>query len=106
MRICTWNIQLGRRLQAVLDVVRTNQDFRGLDLLALQQASIHGGREDAAAIAEALGAEYAWFQATAQMLRGRDQGNALIWRPNHKDLRRGQVERAQARCRIRDVRRG
>jgi endonuclease/exonuclease/phosphatase family metal-dependent hydrolase len=80
VRICTWNIQLGRRLETVLDVVSSQQDFHGLDLLALQEASIHGGREDAAAIAEALGAEYAWFQATAQMLRGLDQGNALIWR--------------------------
>lgn len=81
MRICTWNVQLGLRLDAVLDAVRTEPDFAGLDLLAIQEASVHRGREDAAAIAEALGAEYRYFQATAQMFRGRDQGNALIWRP-------------------------
>jgi len=80
MRICTWNIQLGRRLDAVLRAVRTHPDFARLDLFAVQEASIHDGREDAAAIAEALGPEYRHFQATAQMLRGRDQGNALIWR--------------------------
>jgi endonuclease/exonuclease/phosphatase family metal-dependent hydrolase len=80
VRLCTWNIQLGLRLDAVLETVKTQPDFTSLDLFALQEASIHNGREDAAAIAEALGPEYRHFQATAQMLRGRDQGNALIWR--------------------------
>jgi endonuclease/exonuclease/phosphatase family metal-dependent hydrolase len=80
VRICTWNIQLGLRLDAVLDTVTRHPDFASLDLFALQEASIHKGREDAAVIAEALGPEYRYFQATAQMLRGRDQGNAVIWR--------------------------
>ncbi|MDQ6876703.1 MAG: hypothetical protein M3082_03190 [Candidatus Dormibacteraeota bacterium] len=80
MRICTWNIQLGRRLEAVVQAVKANSDFSGLDLFAVQEASIHDGREDASAIAEALGSEYRYSQATAQMIRGRDQGNALIWR--------------------------
>lgn len=80
MRICTWNIQLGRRLNAVLETVATHPDFAGVDLLAIQEASVHDGRQDAEAIAQALGPEYRHFQATAQMLRGRDQGNALIWR--------------------------
>ena len=35
---------------------------------------------DAEAIASALGPDYAWFQATAQLFRGREQANALIWR--------------------------
>ena len=81
MRICTWNIQLGLRLDAVLEAVSTQPDFTSLDLFALQEASVHNDREDAAAIAEAMGPEFSHFQATAQMLRGRDQGNALIWRP-------------------------
>ena len=41
---------------------------------------MHGGRPDAEAIAEAMGGEYECFQATAQLFRGREQGNALIWR--------------------------
>ncbi|HEY8816564.1 MAG TPA: endonuclease/exonuclease/phosphatase family protein [Candidatus Dormibacteraeota bacterium] len=81
MRICTWNIQLGLRLDEVLDVVSSHPDFAKVDLFALQEASIHDGRPDAEAIAEVLGAEFRSCQATAQMLRGRDQGNALIWRP-------------------------
>ncbi len=80
IRICTWNIQLGRRLDAVLDAIRSHRDFASVDLLAIQEASIHDGRPDAAQIAHALGPDYSHFQATAQMLRGRDQGNALIWR--------------------------
>jgi endonuclease/exonuclease/phosphatase family metal-dependent hydrolase len=80
MRICTWNILLGLRLDAVLDAVRTLPDFRDLDLFGLQEASRHDGRPDAEAIAEAMGPGYSWFQATAQLFRGREQGNALIWR--------------------------
>lgn len=84
MRICTWNILLGLRLNKVLETVRTHPDFRGLDLFAIQEASVHDGRPDAQWIAEALsdgsGDRYECFQATAQLFRGREQGNALIWR--------------------------
>ncbi len=80
MRICTWNILLGRRLEKVLDAVRTLPDFRHLDLFAIQEASVHDGRPDAQAIAEAMGDQYAYFQATVQLFRGREQANALIWR--------------------------
>jgi endonuclease/exonuclease/phosphatase family metal-dependent hydrolase len=82
MRVCTWNIQLGLRLDAVVDAVGTLDDFKGLDLLCLQEASVHGGRDDSATIAEALGTGYEHFQATAQMRRGQVQANALIWRPD------------------------
>jgi endonuclease/exonuclease/phosphatase family metal-dependent hydrolase len=80
VRVCTWNIQLGLRLDAVVDAVRTRPDFKNLDLLCVQEASVHGGRHDAAAIAEAMGSGYAYFQATAQLRRSQEQANALIWR--------------------------
>jgi endonuclease/exonuclease/phosphatase family metal-dependent hydrolase len=80
MRVCTWNVLLGLRLGKILDAVRTMPDFRELDLLALQEASEHEGRLDAEAIAAALGPGYGWFHAPAQRIRGREQGNALIWR--------------------------
>jgi endonuclease/exonuclease/phosphatase family metal-dependent hydrolase len=80
MRICTWNILLGRRLDSVLDAVRTAPDFHDLDLFAVQEASFHHGRPDAEAIADAMGGDYKYFQATAQLYRGQEQGNALIWR--------------------------
>jgi endonuclease/exonuclease/phosphatase family metal-dependent hydrolase len=80
VRICTWNILLGMRLARVLDTVRSRDDFRDLDLFALQEASVHDGRPDAAAVADALGGGYEYFQATAQLFRGRVQANALVWR--------------------------
>ncbi|MHB8612845.1 MAG: endonuclease/exonuclease/phosphatase family protein [Candidatus Dormibacteraceae bacterium] len=78
--MCTWNIEFGLRLDAVLDSVRRTDDFRGLDLFCLQEASVHEGRPDAQRIAEAMGAGYDHFQATAQVRRGLEQANALIWR--------------------------
>lgn len=80
MRICSWNIQLGRRLESVLDLIDGEPDFRALDLLALQEASVHGGVPDGLTIAKRLGDEYDCFQATAQQRGGQDQANALIWR--------------------------
>jgi endonuclease/exonuclease/phosphatase family metal-dependent hydrolase len=80
VRVCTWNIQLGLRLDAVLDAVRSQADFTGLDLLCIQEASVHSGRPDAASIAEAMGPGYDYFQVTAQLHRGLEQANALIWR--------------------------
>jgi len=80
VRVCTWNIQLGLRIDSVLDAVRKDSSFRGLDLLCLQEASVHDGRPDAARVAEAMGAGFDHVQATAQVRRGLPQANALIWR--------------------------
>ena len=88
MRICTWNIHLGRRLDRILEAVRIHPDFAGLDLMALQEASVHDGRTDAEAIASALGPEYRSFQATAQLRGERSQANALIWRQGSFELGR------------------
>lgn len=80
MRVGTWNIQLGLRLGSVVDAVRARADFKDLDILCLQETSIHSGREDAAVIAEAMGTGYEHFQATAQMRGGLEQANGLVWR--------------------------
>jgi endonuclease/exonuclease/phosphatase family metal-dependent hydrolase len=76
----TWNIQLGLHFDAVLKAVEERNDFHGLDLLCLQEASVHDGRPDAARIAQAMGRGYDHIQATAQMRGGLPQANALIWR--------------------------
>lgn len=47
--------------------------------MALQEASIHDGREDAAAIAEKLGPTYRHLQVEAHVLQGQVQANALVW---------------------------
>lgn len=80
MRVCTWNIQLGLHLDGVLNAIRRHQDFHGLDLLCLQEASVHDGRPDAARIADTMGRGYGHVQATAQVRHGLPQANALIWR--------------------------
>lgn len=64
----------------VVDAVSTVADFMHLDLLCLQEASVHSGVQDAAIIAEAMGGGYDHFQATAQHRNGFEQGNALVWR--------------------------
>jgi endonuclease/exonuclease/phosphatase family metal-dependent hydrolase len=80
VRLGTWNIQLGLHLDVVLKAVEEHQDFHGLDLLCLQEASVHDGRPDAARIAYAMGGGYDHIQVTAQVRRGLPQANALIWR--------------------------
>ena len=91
MRICTWNIQLGLRLDAVLDTVESRDDFRGLDLFAIQEASVHDDKPDAEAIAQSLGPDYSFFQATAQVHRRHEQANALVWRRGVFSPRRPEI---------------
>lgn len=79
LRVCTWNINLGVRLDDILEAVSKYRDFAGLDLLALQEASVHGGRPDSVAIASVLGRGYGCHQVAAQTVRGHVQANALIW---------------------------
>lgn len=79
LRLCTWNIQLGLSLETILQELEKSADFHGLDLLALQEASIQGNREDASLMAEALGTTYDSFQVTAGSFSRREQANALIW---------------------------
>jgi endonuclease/exonuclease/phosphatase family metal-dependent hydrolase len=79
LTLCTWNIQLGARLDRVLDTVSHTPEFQRLDVLALQEASDHDGLEDAAQIANCLGRAYAHSQVTAQHVAGRQQANALVW---------------------------
>jgi endonuclease/exonuclease/phosphatase family metal-dependent hydrolase len=79
LRLCTWNIQMGRRLDHLLALLELHTDFDGLDLLALQESSEHGHRTDAFRFARALGPHYEFLQVTAHVLRGQTQANALIW---------------------------
>ena len=80
IRLCTWNIEFGFQLGAILDALQDCDDFKAIDLLALQEASARFGVKDARAVAHALGAQYEYYQVTAQHIEGRAQANALIWR--------------------------
>ena len=79
LRLCTWNIQLGLQIGTVVREIQGHPDFRDLDLIALQEASLHDHRTDAALMAEALGPAYDSYQVTADALAGRPQANALLW---------------------------
>lgn len=79
IRMATWNLNFGLELPEILTTIEKTKDFKGLDFLALQEASIHHGKEDAQAIATLLGDEYSYFQMTAQTQKGYPQANALIW---------------------------
>jgi endonuclease/exonuclease/phosphatase family metal-dependent hydrolase len=76
LRVATWNVHLGLRLGRVLEELAA---LPRLDLLALQEASEHGGRLDADRVAQALGPRYRAWQVRAQRLRGLPQANALVW---------------------------
>ena len=76
LRVATWNVELGRRLDLVLEGLAR---LPHLDLLALQELSVHDGRPDAEAIAERLGPGYRSAQFTAQRVKGAEQANGLVW---------------------------
>jgi len=87
LRLCTWNLHLGLDLAGILDAIANVRDFRDIDLIALQEASVHGGKEDAEAIAHLLGPTYRHIQVMAHVLQGQVQANALVW-----DTRRVEME--------------
>jgi endonuclease/exonuclease/phosphatase family metal-dependent hydrolase len=87
LTLCSWNLQLGRRLERVLETV---DGWRGLDVIALQEVSERGGAADSSRVAETLGPDYDFHQAAVQQVRGRVQANALVW--NRDRLLGGCVE--------------
>jgi endonuclease/exonuclease/phosphatase family metal-dependent hydrolase len=66
-------------LDRILRSIEETDDFARLDLLALQEASVHDGYEDAEAIAARLGRDYRHFQVETHVLQGYVQANALVW---------------------------
>lgn len=82
LRICTWNIKLGVKLPLILNEIKENEAFRDLDILGLQEASVHNNVEDSSVIAKILGEKYEYFQVSTDMLKGMPQANAVIWNKN------------------------
>ncbi len=79
LRFCSWNIKVGEKRAAILDVIRQHPDFRRLDVLALQEASAHLNGEDASNIADILGEGYRAYQHVYHFLKARPQANGLVW---------------------------
>lgn len=79
LRFCSWNIQVGMKRAALLEIMRHQPDFRQLDVLALQEASAHAQGDDASGIARLLGAGYDSYQYVYHQLGERPQANGLVW---------------------------
>lgn len=101
LRLCTWNVHLGLELEVVLRALAAYPDFSHLDLLALEEASVHAANEDARVLADTLGPTYNCHQVTAHFLGPCAQANALVW-----DRSRVQIDRTDTVLlpRVRQVR--
>lgn len=75
VRLATYNIQLGQRLDRVARVVEREPALRGADILALQEA-------DEAAVERLAGSDfgYAYFASSRHPSTGRNFGPALLSR--------------------------
>lgn len=76
LRIATFNIEFGVRVDSALVVLTTEPALRNLDILLLQEMDEHGTRR----IAAALGMDYVYYPATFRFNTGRDFGNAVLSR--------------------------
>ena len=76
LRIATFNIEFGRRVDSALVVLTGDTALRELDILLLQEMDEPGTRR----IARALGMGYVYYPATYQLLTRRDFGNAILSR--------------------------
>lgn len=63
----------------ILELVARHPDFHGLDVMTLQEASVHEHGDDASSIAHALGKRYASYHHVYHHLDARAQANALVW---------------------------
>jgi endonuclease/exonuclease/phosphatase family metal-dependent hydrolase len=76
LRLVTFNIKFGERLDSAIALLRETPELRDADILALQEV-------DAAAttrIADSLDMAYVYYPATLHPLTDRDFGNAILSR--------------------------
>lgn len=86
LRICTWNIKLGIGLPLILEEIKRNEELKNVDILGLQEASVHNNIEDSSVIAKNLGKHYDYFQVSTDTLKGMPQANAIIWNKKTFDI--------------------
>ncbi|MHB8618729.1 MAG: endonuclease/exonuclease/phosphatase family protein [Chloroflexota bacterium] len=79
LRLCSWNIHLGIERERILEAMGGNEHFRNLDLLLIQEASVHGHQPDAERMAAELGPDYRAVQRNVDHLHGRIRGLGLVW---------------------------
>lgn len=76
MRVVSWNIQYGVETERAAHELLEHVETRDLDILLLQEMDEPG----TAAIADALGANYAYTSPAPHAHTGRDFGNAVVTR--------------------------
>lgn len=76
MRVVTWNIERGERIDAALIELAQTEALQNADVLMLQEMDEAG----TAAIADALGGTYAYANSSTDVRSGRDFGNAIVSR--------------------------
>jgi endonuclease/exonuclease/phosphatase family metal-dependent hydrolase len=91
IRIATWNISYANDLSAILNAIRYQDEFKDIDIFALQEGAMHNGHEDAFYIAKALGKDYAYFQGTTQQGKDLIQANALVWNTKRVKVKKKEI---------------
>ncbi|MBV9119576.1 MAG: endonuclease/exonuclease/phosphatase family protein [Chloroflexi bacterium] len=91
LQACSWNIHVGLDMPGILRTIAAYQPFRELDLLLLQEAAEDGARDNAAAIAEALGPEFDFQQRSVDRFYGHRRGLAAIWRRSVVTIEHGEL---------------
>lgn len=76
LRLVTFNIKYGRRIEEAIGVFVTDPNLRGADVMFLQEMDGAG----TARIANALGMGYVYYPSTFHLRTHRDFGNAILSR--------------------------
>jgi endonuclease/exonuclease/phosphatase family metal-dependent hydrolase len=76
LRLVTFNVQYGQRVDRAIEVLNDGGPLQGADIIALQEMDAVGTRR----IADALGMAYVYYPAVIHRTTGRDFGNAILSR--------------------------
>lgn len=76
LRVVSFNVKFGRRVDLVLDLLKTEPNLKNADLILLQEMDARG----TARLAAALGYAWVYYPATRHPSTGRDFGNAVLSR--------------------------
>lgn len=79
INLATWNINLGLKFDTVLKQIQSEESFAHLDLLFLQEVSQSDTQKVVTKLQQKGSLPYLSLQSTAQNIKKRDQGNAIIW---------------------------
>jgi endonuclease/exonuclease/phosphatase family metal-dependent hydrolase len=74
LRIVTFNVEYGKRVEAAIEGLRSHPSLRGADVLLLQEMDGPGVDR----IAQALGMNFVYFPASREPKGQTDRGNAIL----------------------------